>query len=63
MYLHGWTGGMRVVVVGEEQDTLVAVLGPTAEICGEMFIMTSALLKMGRYYNTTMCHYWDMLVK
>ncbi len=23
----------------------------------------TALLKMGRYYNTTMCHYWDMLVK
>ncbi len=22
-----------------------------------------SLLKMGRYYNTTMCHYWDMLVK
>ncbi len=22
-----------------------------------------ALLKMGRYYNTTMRHYWDMLVK
>ncbi len=21
------------------------------------------LLQMGRYYNTTMCHYWDMLVK
>ncbi len=21
------------------------------------------LLKMGRYYNTTMCHYWDMSVK
>ncbi len=21
------------------------------------------LLKMGRYYNTTMRHYWDMLVK
>ncbi len=21
------------------------------------------LLKMGRYYNTTMCHYWDILVK
>ncbi len=21
------------------------------------------LLKMGRYYNTTMHHYWDMLVK
>ncbi len=23
----------------------------------------NTLLKMGRYYNTTMCHYWDMLVK
>ncbi len=23
----------------------------------------SILLKMGRYYNTTMCHYWDMSVK
>ncbi len=22
-----------------------------------------ALLKMGRYYNTTMHYYWDMLVK
>ncbi len=22
-----------------------------------------ALLKMGRYYNTTMCHYWDVSVK
>ncbi len=21
------------------------------------------LLKMGRYYNTTMRHYWDILVK
>ncbi len=21
------------------------------------------LLKMGRYYNTTTCHYWDMSVK
>ncbi len=21
------------------------------------------LLKMGRYYNTTLCHYWDMSVK
>ncbi len=20
-------------------------------------------LKMGRYYSTTMCHYWDMSVK
>ncbi len=26
-------------------------------------IPNSTLLKMGRYYNTTMCHYWDMLVK
>ncbi len=24
---------------------------------------TSALLKMGGYYNTTLCHYWDMSVK
>ncbi len=23
----------------------------------------STLLKMGRYYNTTLCHYWDMSVK
>ncbi len=23
----------------------------------------NTLLKMGRYYNTTMRHYWDMLVK
>ncbi len=22
-----------------------------------------SLLKMGRYYNTNMRHYWDMLVK
>ncbi len=22
-----------------------------------------ALLKMSRYYNTTLCHYWDMSVK
>ncbi len=21
------------------------------------------LLKMGRYYSTTLCHYWDMSVK
>ncbi len=21
------------------------------------------LLKMGRYYNATMCHYWDMSLK
>ncbi len=21
------------------------------------------LLKMSRYYNTTLCHYWDMSVK
>ncbi len=26
-------------------------------------IQIYTLLKMGRYYNTTMCHYWDMLVK
>ncbi len=23
----------------------------------------ATLLKIGRYYNTTMCHYWDMSVK
>ncbi len=23
----------------------------------------STLLKMGRYYNTTLCHYWEMSVK
>ncbi len=23
----------------------------------------TTLLKMGRYYNATMCHYWDMSVK
>ncbi len=27
------------------------------------YIDVSTLLKMGRYYNTTMCHYWDMSVK
>ncbi len=27
------------------------------------FMTTQALLKMDRYYNTTMRHYWDMLVK
>ncbi len=26
-------------------------------------IYDGTLLKMGRYYNTTVCHYWDMLVK
>ncbi len=24
---------------------------------------TSTLLKMGRYYSTIMCYYWDMSVK
>ncbi len=26
-------------------------------------LKAGTLLKIGRYYNTTMCHYWDMLVK
>ncbi len=26
-------------------------------------VMLHALLKMGRYYSTTMCYYWDMSVK
>ncbi len=25
-------------------------------------VSLGTLLKMGRYYNTTMCHYWDMSV-
>lgn len=29
-YLQSWAGGMGIVVVGEEQDTLMAVLGSTA---------------------------------
>ncbi len=28
-----------------------------------MLYINSTLLKMGRYYNTTMRHYWDMSVK
>ncbi len=35
--------------------------------CGNKFLselaFTCTLLKMGRYYSTIMCHYWDMLVK
>ncbi len=26
-------------------------------------VVLVTLLKMGRYYNTTMRHYWDMVVK
>ncbi len=26
-------------------------------------IYSIALLKMGRYYSTAKCHYWDMSVK
>ncbi len=34
-------------------------LNPIVTAAGE----GSILLNMGRYYNTTMHHYWDMLVK
>ncbi len=37
-------------------DSLCAVVGAKYSGIG-------TLLKMGRYYNTTMCHYWDMSVK
>ncbi len=26
------------------------------------WLVKGTLLKMGRYYNTTLCHYWDMSV-
>ncbi len=28
-----------------------------------LWVSSPTLLTMGRYYNTTMRHYWDMLVK
>ncbi len=30
---------------------------------GEVCLNNCTLLKMGRYYSTTMCHYWDVSVK
>ncbi len=40
-----------------EESPAVLVAGDRVCVC------VYALLKMGRYYNTTMCHYWDMSVK
>ncbi len=50
-------GEFRCVV-----DNSVVVVERTLQI-QERGITIYTLLKMGRYYNTTMCHYWDMLVK
>ncbi len=58
----------RAVLISEvaysiETDGLVSV----ESVLNIIDILNSrvsvTLLKMGRYYNTTMCHYWDMLVK
>ncbi len=29
----------------------------------KLFAMVGKELNMGRYYSTTMCHYWNMSVK
>ncbi len=31
--------------------------------CTEQVYEVPTLLEMSRYYNTTLCHYWDMSVK
>ncbi len=66
--LDGSTAVFRSV---EEEDCLARALrmpahGPEGRQEGLHCIskyLTSTLLIMGRYYNTTMCHYWDMSVK
>ncbi len=43
--------------------TLILLPGDHDLIKETVSVANVTLLKMGRYYNTTMCHYWDMLVK
>ncbi len=45
--------GWRQVAILQQDENLFTVVRAAK----------NTLLKMGRYYNTTMCHYWDMLVK
>ncbi len=43
------------------QDGTPGAAGPQGYPVSDNLLDT--LLKMSRYYNTTMCHYWDMSVK
>ncbi len=52
-------------LTGIIQLTLLNIMGSYNSTNTVSFLLlhtVSILLKMGRYYNTTMCHYWDMLV-
>ncbi len=62
VYSHsGWEIELTLLAVGWMIDSRA--------LCTHIHIQSMntqlhvALLKMGRYYNTTMRHYWDMLVK
>ncbi len=45
------------------QNVFEGVTGVVTQPMKGRQLKLHALLKMSRYYNTTMRHYWDMLVK
>ncbi len=56
-------GGRRELPTAEEiQATAVSDITVVDLEFTEPPIEITTLLKMGRYYSTTMCHYWDMSV-
>ncbi len=55
-----YRGGYLRVINEREKRIERAVESERSHLAEEA---VATLLKMGRYYNTTMHHYWDMLVK
>ncbi len=47
-------------MIGEELESKACTY---CDVHNASTFCQATLLKMGRYYNTTMRHYWDMLVK
>ncbi len=50
------------IVVREGSIYFAAAVHGNTPACIKL-CMSITLLKMDRYYSTTMCHYWDMSVK